>query len=164
MVSVASTSAIWRPTVKAKDGTALFHALQYIDPEQVDEAFFAVDLSKEPHAAANCGAVFGVIGRLFVGHHVPQGGVRGKVQPPDFGIDFPDGAELAGTVHVRFDIDGSQTFRELARFTDTVIFFRYVCGTSQMVNKSRELEIVKNLACPPIRRGCARFHPISTSG
>src|SRR3546814_12552781 len=43
-----------------------FHALQDIDPQQMNQAFLAVDLPEEALAAPDFGAVFFVVGGLLV--------------------------------------------------------------------------------------------------
>ncbi len=77
-----------------RDGT--FHPLEDVDPQQVDEAFLAVDLAEKALAAADLGAVFLVVGRLLVRQHVAQRRVGAEVEAADFVVDLADGAELAG--------------------------------------------------------------------
>ncbi len=43
-----------------------FHALEHIHPQQVDQALFTVGLAEEALAAANLGAVLGIVGGLLV--------------------------------------------------------------------------------------------------
>ena len=57
-----------------------FHALEHVDAQQVNQAFFPVGLPKKALAAPNLGAVFGVVGGLLVQQHIAQRRVAGQVQ------------------------------------------------------------------------------------
>src|SRR3546814_7459800 len=77
-----------------------FHALQDIDPQQMNQAFLAVDLPEEALAAPDFGAVFFVVGGLLVRKHESQGRISAERKPPDFAVALADGAEQIGRAHV----------------------------------------------------------------
>ena len=119
-----------------------FHPFQDVDAQQVDQAFLAVHLAEEALAAANLGAVLGVVGRLLVRQHVPQRRVGSEVQAADFVVDFADRAELPGEVHVGLDVDRLESLRESARLVSAVVFLDVLArpGDGQQVE---QLEVVE---------------------
>ena len=89
----------------------------------MDQAFFTVDLAEKSLTAADFGAVLAVIRLLPVRQHIAQRCVGGEIQPPDFPVDLTDGAELAGEIDIRLDVDRFEAFRKLSGFGDAVVFF-----------------------------------------
>ena len=83
---------------ESEGGDRALHPLQDVDPQEVDQAFFAVHLAEEALAAANLRAVLGVVGRLLVRQHVAQGRVGAEVQAADFVVDL---ADRSGTAPAR---------------------------------------------------------------
>ena len=116
---------------EGKGSDRTLHPLQDVHPQQVDEAFFAVHLAEEALAAANLSAVLGVVGRLLVRQDVAQRRIGREVEAADFVVDFADGAELAGEVHVGLDVDGLQSLRESARFVRCRSISRCACGSGR---------------------------------
>ena len=97
------------------------HALQHVDPQQVNEAFFTIGLPEEALAAADLGAVLRVVRRLLVRQHVPQRCVRRQVQAPDLAVDLCDGPEVASQIDIALEVDGAQAIREATRLGGAVI-------------------------------------------
>src|SRR5690606_8695994 len=119
-----------------------FHALEHIDAKQVNQALFAVHLAEEALAAANLGAVLGVISRLLVWQDIAQGRITGQCEAADFQINVTDGAELAGEVNICFDVDWRKAIRETASLTDAAVF-RDVpprAGDGEVVQQSEIVE------------------------
>ena len=116
--------------------------LSTLTRSEMNQTLFAVYLAEVSLAPADLGAVFCVVGGLFVGKHIAKGGIGGKVQSPDFIIDFPDGTELTGAVHVRLDVDRLEPVGELSGLGCPVIFFDMFTGPGDG-EKIEELKIVK---------------------
>ena len=119
-----------------------FHALEHIDAQQVNQAFFTVHLAEEALAAANLGAVLGVVGGLLVRQHVAQRCIAGQIEAANFQVDVANGAKFAAQVHIRLDVDRRQTIRETACFAGAVVFFNVPAraGDGEMIQQG---EVVK---------------------
>ena len=123
-----------------RDGA--LHPLEDVDPQQVDEAFFAVHLAEEALAAADLGAVLRVVGRLLVRQHVTQRRVGAEVEAADFVVDLADRAELAGAVHVGLDVDGLEPLGESAGLVGAVVLLDVLAGAGDG-QQVEQLEVVE---------------------
>ena len=113
---------------EGEGGDGALHALEHVDAQEVDQAFLAVHLAEETLAATDAGAVFLVVSFLLVGQDVAERGVGAEIEAADFGIDLPDGTELARAVNVGLDVDGLEALGELAGFGGPVVFFDVLAG------------------------------------
>ena len=176
-MSISSTASAWALDLgqgglhvgelacerESKGGDRALHALEHVDAQEVDKAFLAVHLAEEALAAANLGAVFGVVGRLLVRQHVAQRRVGGEVEAADFVVDLADGAELAGKVHVGLDVDGLESLREAARFGGAVVLLDVLAGAGDG-EQVEQLEVVEAEHVDQPRRACGRHLPERASG
>jgi len=118
------------------------HALEYVDAQQIDQAFFAVHLAEHAGAAADPGAVLAVVGIAFGGQHITQRGVGGQVEPANLQVDPANRRKLAFQVHVGLDVDGLQPLRKTPRLRGAVVFLDVLAraGDGQQV---QQLEVVE---------------------
>ena len=108
-MSISSISSAWSSILRRVASTSLklplngkregrdraLHALEHIDPQQVDQTFFAIRLAEEAFAAPYLGAVFLVVGGLLVRQHIAQRCIGRQVEAADLVVDVADGLELA---------------------------------------------------------------------
>ena len=132
------------------------HALQDVNADEVNQAFFAVCLAKEALPTPNPGAIFCIVSRLLVGEHIPKRGVRCQGESTDLIIDFADGPELPGAVYVGLVIDRLEPFREGSRLGGTVILFDMLArpGNGKQVE---QFEIIEAEHLNETRRGAVNL-------